>query len=136
MELLSANWIWPKELTDSLSKFPEWYIPSSAEEIILRGKHHGNCVGSYVQRHFAPPDKGLFSASKCLLLFTDFFEAELRISFGIDKDGKKASIKADVYQAKGRFNKDAPDTVMRSLLSAKKSLVGLSVYAFAASKVE
>ena len=134
MGLQSLNWVWPQELTDSLSKFPEWYVPSRAAEIILRGKQHGNCVGAYVGRHFAPPDKHL--KPKCLLLFTDYYEAELQITFGTGKDGTLKSISADVYQAKGRFNIDAPSAAIRSLLEAKKMLVGLPVTAFAASRVE
>jgi len=59
----------------------------------------------------------------------------LRISFGEDNEGKIVSISAEAYQAKGRFNKDAPAEAVRSLLEAKKMLVGLPVSAFFASSV-
>ena len=127
------QWTWPIELTDALQKVPEWYVPGNAAEIILRGIQHGNCVGSYVERHFAASDKEL--NPKCLLLFTDFYEAELRIFFGPNDEGKIVSVNAGIYQAKGRYNKDAPKEQIQSLFNAKKFLLGLTAGAFVAVRV-
>ena len=128
MNIKTTNWVWPRELTDSLLKTPQWYVPSRPEEIILRGIQHKNCVGSYVQWHFEKPNEKL--SCKNLLLFTDNFEAELMIHFGIDNNGNKKSIDVNINQIKGKFNKDAPWEARCSLEAIKRKLIGLSANAF------
>jgi len=84
---------------------PEWYLPEYPSDIQIRGQQHHNCVGAYVDRHYTPVKNN----SKMLLLFTDFCEAEVHLSFGeIIKEGKAflGCIDVRLQQAKTAYNRD------------------------------
>jgi len=97
---------------------PEWYLPEYTSEILLRGQQHSNCVGSYAERHFKPVENN----HKMLLLFTDFFEAEVHFSFReIILNGKAflGCIDVKIQQAKTAYNKD----ISKNDLSELKKVV-------------
>jgi len=54
-------------------------------DIRLRGLEHHNCLGAYVDRHFWVM-KLIPANYKTLLLFTDFYEAEIKIKYDEIRD--------------------------------------------------
>jgi hypothetical protein len=89
---------------------PEWYIPEFATDIRLRGQKHHNCVGAYVNRHLEYVNN---HNTKTLLIFTDYYEAELSCTFDKLKDNKTGKeyigcISCKVQQARMEFNKEIP----------------------------
>jgi len=120
-----AVYEWPLALTNILSDFPEWYIPTMNAEVNLRGTQHNHCVGSYADHHFEPPIE-----NKTLLLFSDLYKAEMLIYFE-----NKISTNVTVIQVRGYYNKDAPADTSNCVNEIAKKLEKLSVDAFCPKRV-
>ena len=133
METHQHRWDALAEVIKTVS--PEWYIPEYASEIRIRGRQHHNCVGAYVDRHFRPCEQNF----KMLLLFTDYCEAEVHITFGVVRIKKEkyygeflvksgqchGCISAKIQQAKTAYNKDIPlsdKKVLEEIMLAFKKL--------------
>jgi len=114
---------------------PEWYIPEYASEIRIRGQQHRNCIGGYIDRHFQPHKNNF----KMLLLFTDYYEAEVHIYLGevtvksekyygefLVKSGQNhGCVSAKIMQAKTAFNKDIPSSDKKELEEIITAFKGL-----------
>jgi len=108
---------------------PEWYLPEYTSDIRLRGQQHHNCVGGYVERHF----KHVEDNYKMLLLFTDFYEAELHLFFKeIIKEGKVfiGCIEVKILQAKTTYNNNIPGNDLLELKKIIKVFLNLPVEYF------
>jgi len=98
---------------------PEWYIPDRVTDIRMRGLVHHNCVGAYANRHFESVISRA-GARKTILLFTDFYEAEVTISLAelIDMTGKIyiGCSSAKLQQATTEYNKAIPEDELLELV--------------------
>jgi len=133
----SCRYVW-EGLNLVISKTSdEWYLPEFHSDIRLRGQTHHNCLGGYSDRHFA--DVSGKGRSKTLLLFTDFYEAEVSCAFTeVDhpQKGKRwLCTGAKVYQAKGACNANIPDADRRTVEKIAQSFVKLPVELFNAVKL-
>ena len=108
---------------------PEWYLPEYTSDIRLRGQQHHNCVGGYIERHF----KHVEDNYKMLLLFTDFYEAELHLFFKeIIKEGKAfiGCIEVKIQQVKTTYNNNIPGNDLLELKKIIKVFINLPVESF------
>jgi len=98
---------------------PEWYIPERATDIRMRGLEHHNCVAAYSDRHFRSA-KLLAGNKKTLLLFTDFYEAEVTITMAELLDIKNSNYigcsSAKLQQATTEYNKALPESEISELI--------------------
>jgi len=114
---------------------PEWYLPEYPSDIRLRGQQHHNCIGGYVDRHFAP----VIDNMKMLLLFTDECEAEVHVYFGeLVKDTKVYIGCRDVkiMQARTAYNREIKTNDFLELKEVVKAFRKLPVEAFSPEKEE
>ena len=117
---------------------PEWYIPDRLTDIRMRGLVHHNCVGAYAKRHFESViiRPGI---KKTILLFSDFYEAEVTIAFAelFSIKGEKfmGCSSAKLQQATTEYNKAIPSSELIELKKVAKAFYELPAEYFNPKKV-
>ena len=132
------RYVWD-ELSEIIQKTcPEWYIPERVTDIRMRGLVHRNCVGAYASRHFQAI-RVIAGNKKTMLLFTDFYEAEVTIAFAemTDFEGKKyvGCYSAKLQQATKEYNKEIPADDISDLLKIVKEFHKLPAEYFNPKKI-
>jgi hypothetical protein len=130
---LNREYKWQSELVQVIGLMGEgeWYIPVRPIELIIRGKCHCNCIGSYFRRHFKKPNTNTHKAEphKTLILFSDEAEAEFHLFFEKQSSGDKLTGKtisktvctaSRLIQCKTKYNKAYPSAIPARLCDAFK----------------
>ena len=135
------EYAWSRELVNLVNEISEgkWYIPVRPSELKLRGKSHKNCVGGYIDRHFAKPivDSNDKTSHKLLILLSDEAEAEIYLYFKTETKKNKDSLNdapekrvcysSKLVQCKTKFNKVYPSDIPVLLC---KAFVGCDIRYF------
>jgi hypothetical protein len=99
---LEVPFVYTDELTDIVKRHG-WYLPKAPIDMLIRGKEHHNCVGSY--------GKSQRNNTGRLVVFKEDTEAEL--IFGVYEG---FILDGSVYQCKGKYNKDMSQDGLRDII--------------------